>query len=398
MLDGIHTPAANGTGTPLVQGELVRLTGDDSVGRMQADSTGHLLGYMGVIRSGVVNPGGPVDACLSGVLPVLLETGLTPVAGQTLYVSATVAGRATNVAPGIAFAIGSVKNASAYALTGRVVATVLGSGASGSQGAQGAQGTPGGPQGFQGPQGAPGGGQGFQGATGAQGAQGGPGAQGTTGAQGFQGRTGNQGSTGAQGATGATGAQGATGTTGAQGATGAGAQGAQGFQGRTGNQGATGTTGTQGSTGAQGAQGSLGPNFFELNFSYGGGSSTGALDTMIGGTTFWLQPQMNKGLAASGDGQDARHWEWYCPINTTIAEMHVNTLVFVPTGGGNFTVTMTIDGVESGTITDLVTATGVSTPGSTAQAVTAGHLVGIKITVGGTSVIGDFTVHLRLSP
>jgi hypothetical protein len=261
MFDGIHTPGANGT-TTLRQGELVRVVSDDTFGRMLADSPSNLTGYVGVLRSGVVSPGGPVDACMSGTLPVLLEVGLTPVAGQSLYVSGTVAGRATNVAPDTAFQIGSIKNASAYARTGTVVAVVTGGGG----GAQGAQGPSGGPQGFQGATGAQGtqGPNGAQGATGAgtQGAQGSTGTQGPTGAQGAQGAgfQGAQGATGTQGpGGGAQGAQGPQGATGVQGSIGAqgtqGPRGFQGFQGATGTTGSQGATGTQGSTGAQGTTG-----------------------------------------------------------------------------------------------------------------------------------------------
>jgi hypothetical protein len=167
---------------------------------MQADTAAHLLGYLGVSRSGVANPGGSVDVCIEGVTPILLETGLTLAAGDALYVSATVAGRATNVAPANAFQVGIVLNTSSYLTTGTVGAVVGGGG-----GAQGAQWPSGGPQGPQGATGA----QGFQGRTGAQGAQGAgtQGPQGATGGpQGFQGPQGSLGgSQGAQGSQGAAG-------------------------------------------------------------------------------------------------------------------------------------------------------------------------------------------------
>jgi hypothetical protein len=176
MFDGSHTGGSvNGTGTPILYGELVRVIGPGSLGRMQADSAPHLLGYLGVSRSGVANPGGVVDVCIEGVTPILLETGLTLAAGDKLYVSATVAGRATNVAPANALQVGIVLSTSSYLTTGTVGALVGGGGGAqgaqgpsgGPQGPQGAQGTPGGPQGFQGPQGSLGGSQGAQGAQGA---------------------------------------------------------------------------------------------------------------------------------------------------------------------------------------------------------------------------------------
>jgi hypothetical protein len=121
MFDGSHAQAVNGV-TQIVRGELLRLIGDDSVGRMQADVTANLSGYMGVAKSGVINQAGSVDVCINGAEEVLLEDGLAPVAGQTLYVSSTVAGRATNIAPAIAFPIGSIKNASSYSRNRRVKA------------------------------------------------------------------------------------------------------------------------------------------------------------------------------------------------------------------------------------------------------------------------------------
>jgi hypothetical protein len=213
---------------------------------MQADAAPHLIGYAGVARSGLVNAG-PVDAAVNGVTPVLLEAGLTPVAGQLLYVSATQPGHATNIAPVNLFQIGSIKDASAYARTGLVIAIVAGvAGGAGGLGAQGAQGS----GGTQGP----------------SGAQGGAGAQGSTGSQGAQGTTGTQ---GAQGTLGAQGSQGATGTgaQGAQGATGTGAQGAQG---------GTGTQGAQGGTGAQGGAGAA--QKFAMFYGLTAGTGNGGVD------------------------------------------------------------------------------------------------------------------------
>jgi hypothetical protein len=177
MFDGSHTGSVNGTGTPIVSGELVRVIGANLLGIMQADSAPHLLGYLGVSRSGVANPGGYVDVCVEGVTPILLETGLTLTAGQALYVSPTVAGRATNVMPGTnVLQVGIVLGTTSYLATGLVNALVGGGGAQGpqgpsggAQGATGAQGAPGGSQGFQGPQGSLGGSQGAQGAQGSAG-------------------------------------------------------------------------------------------------------------------------------------------------------------------------------------------------------------------------------------
>jgi hypothetical protein len=154
----------NGT-TQIAHGELVRMSANNTFVRAQADTSPHVAGLIGVNGSGVVGPGGPANIFPIGAqLDVLLETGLTPAAGQIVFVSATTAGRGTTVAPVIAVAVGVIEDASAYARTRLVtIGTVAGAGAVGAQGAQG-----------------------FQGATGTQGAQGSAGVQGSQGAQGAQ--------------------------------------------------------------------------------------------------------------------------------------------------------------------------------------------------------------------
>lgn len=211
------------TGTPrLARGEVVRYTGNDTIARSQADVSANFQGTVGVVYgAGGVGPG--IQVAIAGNADVLLETGLVVAAGDTLYVSAATAGRATNVAPANSFPIGIVKDVALYASLSLVEA-VLSVDLGGTTGAQGAQGQ-------AGPQGA----QGFQGVQGAQGVTGPTGPQGATGLQGGTGATGPQGATGV-GATGPTGPQGETGPSG----------------------GPQGETGVQGAAGAQGAQGDAG--------------------------------------------------------------------------------------------------------------------------------------------
>ena len=173
-----YVPLINGAGVAVLHGQVVRVISTNTFALAQADSAPHLAGSIGINGSGTVGPGGNANIFSTGAqVDILLETGLTPVAGQTVYVSATVAGRGTNVAPGTAVALGTIETAGAYARTGCVtVALAIGSGGGGGTGAQGAQG-------FQGTAGA----QGAQGFQGTQGAQGFQGFQGTQGAQGFQG-------------------------------------------------------------------------------------------------------------------------------------------------------------------------------------------------------------------
>ncbi len=211
----------NASGAALVQGAVVRATSGSfqtQVTPAQADSAGHSTGLVGVTNT-ATGIGGFCNVVTSGDAMCLFESGLTLVAGQQVYLSATVAGRATNVAPGTAIIIGIIKNTARYTATGLVNITV--SGVGGGSGGTGAQG--------------------FQGAAGAQGAQGatGTGNQGSQGSQGAQGSAGAQGSQGSQGSQGAQGAQGA-----------AGAGGSQGSQGSAGSQGAQGTAGNQGPDGA----------------------------------------------------------------------------------------------------------------------------------------------------
>jgi len=127
-----YIPLINGSGSVLVHGEIVRVSGVNTVSRAQADSGSHLTGLAGVNGSGSIGVGGSANIFTTGAqADVLLETGLTPVAGQTVYVSATVAGRGTTVSPGTAVAIGTIENVTQYA-TLKLVQVALAIGAGGS--------------------------------------------------------------------------------------------------------------------------------------------------------------------------------------------------------------------------------------------------------------------------
>lgn len=192
--DSVIVPAFNAT-TALIQGEVVRISANNAIVRAQSNAPGNLVGLIGVTFSGI-GPGGPAQVAVSGLSRVLLGAGLTPIADETLYVSAVTAGRASNVANGPS--IGVIKDTTKYAIDGSVIAVLISSGT----------------------------GSGATGATGVAGATGPAGATGA-GATGATGPTGASGATGATGA-GATGATGVTGATGPAGATGAGATGATG--------------------------------------------------------------------------------------------------------------------------------------------------------------------------
>lgn len=123
--DKVYGTLRNADSVALKHGMVVRVSTTDGVVRAQADSSANLQGLAGIVDSGSVNVGGPVNVVADAVQQdVLLETGLTPVAGETLYVSDTVEGRATNVAPGMALAIGTIVDASQYSRNSLVVAIV----------------------------------------------------------------------------------------------------------------------------------------------------------------------------------------------------------------------------------------------------------------------------------
>lgn len=124
--DFIYTVVRNDDVAALTRGMVIRISDDSAAVRAQADVLANLAGLYGVVGSGVVNVGGQAVTAISNAAAelVLLETGLTPVAGETLYVSATVPGRATNVAPGNVAAIGTIVDARDYARTSMVKAAI----------------------------------------------------------------------------------------------------------------------------------------------------------------------------------------------------------------------------------------------------------------------------------
>ena len=130
----ISENVTNASGSSLMVGEVVRISANDAVARSQADVPANLQGTVGVVMIGGAN-GVTVTITTDGKARVLLEPALVPVAGQTLFVSATIAGSATNVAPVNALSIGIIKDTSSYATDGTVVADVDTEGVLGAGGA-----------------------------------------------------------------------------------------------------------------------------------------------------------------------------------------------------------------------------------------------------------------------
>lgn len=97
-------------------GEVVHVTADRLVARAQADAAANLSGALGLAVGWTV--------VFNGVHPVVLEAGLAPVAGQTLYVSATQPGRATNIQPALpalARGFATILDASMYSAASPIV-------------------------------------------------------------------------------------------------------------------------------------------------------------------------------------------------------------------------------------------------------------------------------------
>jgi hypothetical protein len=111
----------NAAGSDLLAGEVVRISGDSAVSRAQSDTLAHAEGLAGVMLADTAL-GALGELVNSGRAFVLLEPGLTPVAGKELWVSPAVAGRATTTEPLVRAYLGIIKDASSYGTTGGVVA------------------------------------------------------------------------------------------------------------------------------------------------------------------------------------------------------------------------------------------------------------------------------------
>jgi len=102
----------NGFGGSMTVGTVVRISASQTVTKAQATSLTTLAGLLGVTFDNA-GTGGNILVSSHGSARLQLEAGLTPVAGQMVYVSNT-AGLGTNVAPSIAFPIGIIRDATRY--------------------------------------------------------------------------------------------------------------------------------------------------------------------------------------------------------------------------------------------------------------------------------------------
>ncbi len=119
----------NLAGSDLVQGEVVRISANDSISRSRADSAPNAQGTIGVVSSVIIPNGLRGLVTLKGKARALLEPGLVGVAaGQTLWVSPTIFGRATNIKPAgageVELCIGILKDATGYVIDQSVLADI----------------------------------------------------------------------------------------------------------------------------------------------------------------------------------------------------------------------------------------------------------------------------------
>jgi len=131
-VDKVQLGALPAAGPTLQPGEVVRipLGQDRRVTRAQADVDANTRGFVGVIAGQLQSaPGSGTTVIINGSVPVLLEPGLTPAAGEPLFISAATAGRATNVEPALSRPFAIIFDTARYAIDGTVVCVLTGVGA-----------------------------------------------------------------------------------------------------------------------------------------------------------------------------------------------------------------------------------------------------------------------------
>lgn len=127
---------SNASGVRLVRGQIVRAAaGVRQATTALADTAANVVGVLGTVEGGGASINGGFNIAITGNTRVLLETGLvTPAGGDRIFISATTAGRGTNVAPATEVEIGVIADASRYAIDETVEATLYGAFAPGNGG------------------------------------------------------------------------------------------------------------------------------------------------------------------------------------------------------------------------------------------------------------------------
>lgn len=119
---------SNASGGALVRGQIVRAAaGIKQATTALADMAANVVGVLGVVEGGGASINGGFNIAITGTARVLLETGLVaPAGGDRIFISATAAGRGTNVAPATSVEIGVIADASRYTIDETVEATLYG--------------------------------------------------------------------------------------------------------------------------------------------------------------------------------------------------------------------------------------------------------------------------------
>lgn len=126
----------NASGVALVRGQIVRAAaGIRQATTALADMMANVVGVLGVVDGGGASINGGFNIAITGNAHVLLEAGLVaPAGGDRIFISATTAGRGTNVAPATEVEIGVIADASRYSIDETVEATLYGAFAPGNGG------------------------------------------------------------------------------------------------------------------------------------------------------------------------------------------------------------------------------------------------------------------------
>lgn len=125
----VTSTVANAESSAIITGTIIRISAANAGRCALADSPANVVGLIGPAMVGG-GPGVSFPVALLGDATVLMEPGLTLAVDEPIYVSATVAGRATNVAPSAnARFLGVIKSTAGYAGSQTVLAVVTAVGA-----------------------------------------------------------------------------------------------------------------------------------------------------------------------------------------------------------------------------------------------------------------------------
>lgn len=118
QLQNISDDYTNGEGVAITEGQVTRISADDTVMLSVATTDTAAADYIGVVADSSIASAASGTINTLGVANVRFETGLSLGAGNEVFISATTSGSATNVRPttsgNIAQSIGFIRDATAY--------------------------------------------------------------------------------------------------------------------------------------------------------------------------------------------------------------------------------------------------------------------------------------------